>query len=168
MDKLVTPDPGLMFWTIVTFLALVGLLKRFAWGPLLAAIAEREARLKAEVAAARQAREESERIKNELSAHLAEAAARRQDVLDRAAKDGEAILAQFKAAAEEESRRLREKTSAELGREKERLVGELRREVAGLSVTAAERLLRRSVDPAVEKAVLDDFLKDIAQGGGRQ
>ena len=42
MERLVTPDPGLMFWTIVTFLALVALLKRFAWGPLLAAIAERE------------------------------------------------------------------------------------------------------------------------------
>jgi F-type H+-transporting ATPase subunit b len=168
MDKLVSPDPGLMFWTIVTFLALVALLKRFAWGPLLAAIAEREARLKAEAAAAKQARDDSERIKAELAAHLAEAQARRQEVLDRAAKDGEALLAQFKAAAEDESRRLREKTAAELGREKERLVGELRREVADLSVAAAERLLRRSVDPAVEKAVLDEFLKDIAKGGGRQ
>jgi F-type H+-transporting ATPase subunit b len=168
MDKLVTPDPGLMLWTIVTFLALVWLLKRFAWGPLLTAIAEREARLRAEAVAAKQAREESERIKAELAAHLAEAAARRQEVLDRAAKDGEAILAQFKVAAEEQSRQLREKTSAELGREKERLVGELRREVADLSITAAERLLRRSVDPSVEKAVLDDFLKDIAKGGGRQ
>jgi F-type H+-transporting ATPase subunit b len=168
MDKLVTPDPGLMLWTIVTFLALVWLLKRFAWGPLLSAIAEREAHLKAEAAAAQQARAESERIKNELSAHLAEAQARRQEVLDRAAKDGEAVLARFKAAAEEESRKLREKTAAELGREKERLVVELRREVADLSVTAAERLLRRSVDPAVEKAVLDDFLSDIKKGGRRQ
>jgi F-type H+-transporting ATPase subunit b len=168
MDKLVSPDPGLMFWTIVTFLALVWLLKRFAWGPLLTAIAEREARLKAEADAAQQARAESERIKDELAAHLAEAAARRQEVLDRAAKDGEAVLAQFKAAAEEQARQLREKTAAELGREKERLVVELRREVAELSVTAAERLLRRSVDPAVEKAVLDEFLKDVAKGGGRQ
>ena len=47
MDKLVTPDPGLMFWTIVTFLALAALLKRFAWGPLLTAIEEREVHLKA-------------------------------------------------------------------------------------------------------------------------
>ena len=168
MDKLVSPDPGLMFWTIVTFLALVALLKRFAWGPLLAAVAEREAGLKAAADAAKQARDESERIKAELAAQLAEAQARRQEVLARAAKEGEDLLAKFKTAAEEDSRRLREKTAAELGREKERLVGELRREVADLSVTAAERLLRRSVDPAVEKSVLDDFLKDIAKGGGRQ
>jgi F-type H+-transporting ATPase subunit b len=168
MDKLVTPDPGLMFWTIVTFLALVWLLKRFAWGPLLAAIAEREAGLRAQGAAAQKARDEAEGIKGELAAHLAEAKAHRQEVLDRAAKDGEAVLAQFKSAAEEESRKLREKTAAELGREKDRLIVELRREVADLSVTAAERLLRRSVDPSVEKAVLDDFLKEIDKGGRRQ
>jgi F-type H+-transporting ATPase subunit b len=168
MEKLVSPDPGLMFWTIVTFLALAALLKRFAWGPLLAAIATREAGLKAEAAAAKQARDDSERIKSELAAQLTEAGARREEVLARAAREGEALLAQIKTAAEEDARRLREKTSAELLREKERLVGELRREVAGLSVAAAEKLLRRSVDPAVEKAVLDDFLKEVSQGGDRR
>ena len=161
MDKLLSPDPGLMFWTVVTFLALVAILKRYAWGPLLAAISEREARLKADAAAAQAARDEAGRIKDELAAQLGAIEARRQDVLARAAKDGEAVLAQFKAAAEDDSRRLREKTLAELEREKERLIAELRREVADLSVAAAERLLRRSVDPAVEKAVLEDFLKDV-------
>ncbi|MCX5797232.1 MAG: F0F1 ATP synthase subunit B [Elusimicrobia bacterium] len=168
MDKLVTPDPGLMFWTIVTFLALVALLKRFAWGPLLSAIEEREVHLKAQAAAAKEARDEAERIKNEVAAALAESRAGRQEVLDRAAKDGEALLAKFRTAAEDETRKLREKTAAELGREKDRLVGELRREVADLSVLAAEKLLRRSVDPGVEKAVLDDFFKDISKGGRRQ
>ena len=168
MDKLVSPDPGLMFWTIVTFLALAALLKRFAWGPLLAAIAQREAGLRAEAEAAKQARADSERIKAELAAQLAEHQARRQEALAKAAREGEALLAKFKAAAEEDARRLRDKTAAELAREKERLVGELRREVAGLSLLAAEKLLRRSVDPAVEKAVLDDFLKEISQGGSRR
>jgi F-type H+-transporting ATPase subunit b len=157
-----------MFWTIVTFLALVAILKRYAWGPLLTAIAEREARLKADAAAAQAARDEAQRIKDELAAQLDAIEARRQEVLARAAKDGEAVLAKFKSSAEEESRKLREKTLAELDREKERLVAELRREVAALSVLAAEKLLRRSVDPAVEKAVLEDFLKDIAKGGRQQ
>ena len=53
-----------MFWTIVTFLALAAILKRYAWGPLLKAIAEREARLKADAAAAEAARAEAQRIKD--------------------------------------------------------------------------------------------------------
>ncbi|MDD5655924.1 MAG: F0F1 ATP synthase subunit B [Elusimicrobia bacterium] len=161
MDKLLTPDAGLMFWTVVTFLLLAALLRRYAWGPLLAVIAEREERLKAEAAAARLAREEAQRIQAELAAQLAQAAARREEVLARAAQDGEAVLTRFKSEAERQARELRDKTAAELAREKERLVRELRLEVAGLSVQAAEKLLRRSVDPAVEKQVLDDFLGDL-------
>jgi len=151
----------MMFWTIVTFLVLAAVLKRWAWGPLLFAIAEREARLKSDAAAAQAARDEAQRIKDELAAQLAGVESRRREVLAQAAKDGEAVLARFKAAAEKESRQMREKTAAELGREKERLVGELRRDVAELSVQAAEKLLRRSVDPSVEKRVLDEFLQSL-------
>jgi len=164
MDKLVTPDWGLMFWTLVTFGLLVLILKRYAWGPLLSAIAEREARLQADASAARSARDEAQRIKDELAAQLAASEARRQEVLARAAHEGEAVLAQFKASAEKETRDLRDKTLAELAREKERLLRDLRRDVADLSIAAAEKLLRRSVDPTVEKQVLDEFLKDLAQG----
>ena len=165
MDKLLAPDPGLMFWTLVTFGILVLLLKRFAWGPLLSAISERERRLKADADSARAARDEAQRIKDELSVQFAAIESRRQEVLARAARDGEEVLGRFKTEAEKQSRDLRDKTLAELGREKERLVRELRREVADLSVQAAEKLLRRSVDPAVEKQVLDEFLKDLERKG---
>jgi F-type H+-transporting ATPase subunit b len=165
MEKLVSPDPGLMFWTIVTFLALAAILKRFAWGPLLAAVAEREERLKADAAAAQSARDEARKIKDELSAQLSAVEARRQEVLARAAKDGEAVLARFKDTAEKEVQALRDKTTADLAAQKERLVRELRKDVADISVLAAEKLLRRSVDPAVEKVVLDDFLKDLERRG---
>ena len=155
-----------MLWTIVTFLALAAILKHYAWGPLLKAIAEREARLKADVAAAEAASAEAQRIKGELLERLAGVEARRQEVLAQASREGETVLARFKAAAEKEGRELRDKTLAELAREKERLSSELRRETAGLSVLVAEKLLRRSVDPSVEKSVLDDFLREI-EGRGR-
>ncbi len=154
-----------MLWTIVTFLALVVLLKRYAWGPLLTAIADREARLKSDADAAEAARAEAQRIKDELSGRLASVEARRQEVLDQAARDGEAVLSRFKETAQKESQELRDKTLAELAREKERLVRELRRETAELSVLAAEKLLRKSVDPAVEKKVLDEFLRDVEARG---
>ena len=167
MDKLVAPDPGLMIWTVVTFLALAVILKRYAWGPLLKAIAEREARLKADAAAAEAARAEAQRIKDELLERLAGVEARRQEVLAQASREGETVLSRFKAAAQKESQELRDKTLSELSREKERLVRELRRETAELSVLVAEKLLRRSVDPAVEKSVLDEFLRDIEARGSR-
>ncbi len=161
MDKLLSPDSGLIIWTIVTFVSLVFLLKKLAWGPLLAAIEEREARMKADADGARQAREQAERIKGELDEQMAGIQARSRELLAQAAREGESLRAQLKAAAEGDAQKIKDKTLAELADEKTRLVRELRKEVASLSILAAEKLMRKSVDDDVQKNVLDSFFRDM-------
>jgi F-type H+-transporting ATPase subunit b len=161
MDKLIVPDTGLMFWTIVTFVCLVVILKKTAWGPMLDAIAAREGRIKADREGAEKARAEAERIQKEFEAHMAGAQAKAKEMLASATKDGEALRARLKAEAEADAQAIKDKTMADLANEKNRLVGELRQEVAGLSVMAAEKLMRKSVDAGVQKTVLDGFFKDL-------
>jgi F-type H+-transporting ATPase subunit b len=161
MDKLLNPDTGLMIWTIVTFLSLVFILKTFAWGPLLHAIEDREARMKADKDAAEKARSEAERIQRELEAQLAGAASKSKELIAAATKDGETLRAKLKAEAEADAAAIKAKTSADLVAEKDKLVGELRKEVATLSVMAAEKLMRKTVDAGVQKTVLDGFFKDL-------
>lgn len=168
MDKLLNPDTGLLIWTIVTFVALVVILKLTAWGPLLHAIEEREAKLKADLDGAQAARAGAEKIKAELDAQIADMNAKTREMLAQAQKDAETLRSQLKASAEADSAKIREKTMADLAEEKERLVRDLRKEVAGLSVLAAERLLRKSVDEGVQKTVLEGFYKDLeSQKAGR-
>lgn len=161
MDQLLNPDTGLVIWTIVTFLVLVALLKMFAWGPLLHAIEEREHRLKADREGAEKARAEAERIQRELQEQMSGLQAKSRDMLAQAQKEAEALRASLKASAEADSAKIREKTMADLAEEKERLVRDLRKEVASLSVLAAERLMRKSVDEGVQKTVLEGFYKDL-------
>lgn len=161
MGELLTPDAGLIFWTIVTFLCLVAVLKFAAWGPLLHAVEEREARLKADREAAEKARAEAERIQKELEAHMAGVQSKAKDMLAAATKDGEALRAKLRSEAEADAQAIKDKTSAELAAEKNKLVADLRREVATLSVLAAEKLLRKSVDDGVQKNVLEGFFKDL-------
>lgn len=161
MDKLLNPDTGLLIWTIVTFLALVLILKIMAWGPLLHAIEEREARLKADREGAQAARAAAEKIQKDLEAQMADVSAKSRELLAQAQKDSDALRAQLKASAEADSAKIREKTMQELGEEKDRLVRDLRKEVAGLSLIAAERLMRKSVDDNVQKTVLEGFYKDL-------
>lgn len=161
MDKLLNPDTGLIIWTIVTFLCLVFILKAAAWGPLLHAIEDRENRIKADKDAAERARSEAERIQKELTAQMDGVQAKSRELLAQAQKDSDALRAQLKAAAEADSAKIREKTMQELGEEKERLVRDLRKEVAGLSILAAERLMRKSVDKGVQDTVLEGFYKDL-------
>lgn len=161
MEKLLQPDTGLMFWTIVTFLTMVFLLKTFAWGPLLRAIEERERHMKEEREAAEKARQEAQKIQADLEARLAGLEAKSREVLAQAQKDAEALRAKHSQEAKDEAERLMEKTRAALDEEKRRLVGELRKEVAELSVAAAEKLVRKSVDQNVRKTVLDQFFQDL-------
>ncbi len=161
MGELLTPDAGLIFWTIVTFLCLVAVLKFAAWGPLLHAVEAREARIKADREGAEKARAEAERIQKELEASMAGAQAKSKELLAAAAKDGEALRAKLKAEAEADAQALKDKTFAELAAEKNKLVADLRKEVATLSVLAAEKLMRKSVDDGVQKNVLEGFFKDL-------
>ena len=161
METLLNPDTGLILWTIVSFLVLVGLLGKFAWGPLLNAIEEREEAMKREREAAERARKDSERIQGELAAQLAGVEARTKELLANAGKKAESLRSRIKADAEAEAQALTERTKAQLEEEKRRLVSELRREVAGLSVLAAERLVQKSIDEGVRKNVMDQFLKEI-------
>lgn len=161
MDKLVQPDMGLIVWTIVTFLALVFILAKTAWGPLIAAIEEREKRMKDDLEGARSARDEADGIRKKLEAEISNLSAKGREMLAQAGKEGEALRAKLQASAEADAQKIKDKTLAELADEKERLVRELRKEVANLSVTAAERLMRKSVDDGVQKNVLDSFFKEL-------
>lgn len=161
MDKLLNPDTGMLVWTIVTFLALVMILKFTAWGPLLHAIEEREARLKAERDAAENARAAAEKLQKEIEAQMADLGAKTRELLNQAQKDSDSLRSKLKGEAEADSEKIRAKTMQELSDEKERLVRELRKEIATLSVSAAERLLRKSVDEGVQKSVLEGFYKDL-------
>lgn len=161
MDQLLKPDLGLIFWTIVTFLSLVFILKQFAWGPLLAAIEHREKGIKDDIEGAKAARVGAEKIKAEIDAEMEQLSAKGRELLAQAAKQAEILRAELKAAAESEAQKIKEKTLAELSEEKRRLVEGLRKEVAELSVLAAEKLMRKSVDDSVQKGVLDSFFKDL-------
>lgn len=167
MDKLLNPDPGIYVWTVVSFLILVGLLKAFAWEPLLRAVEDREEALRRDREGAEAARRDAERIQKELAEKLAGLDAQAQELLARAGREGESLREKLRQAAEDESRRLVEKTREQLAEEKARLVRELRGEVADLSVEVAERLLKRSVDPALRKKTLDEFLAEVDRRGGR-
>ena len=161
MDQLLNPDTGLMIWVIITFLCLVGILRMFAWGPLLGAIEAREGRIKADREGAEKARAEAERIQKDFESQMAGVAAKTKELLAAATKDGEALRARLKAEAEADAQAIKDKTMADLATEKNRLVGELRRETASLAVQAAEKLMRKTVDAGVQKTVLDGFFKDL-------
>ncbi|PCI34141.1 MAG: ATP synthase F0 subunit B [Elusimicrobia bacterium] len=161
MGDILNPDVGLAIFTIISFLILVVLLRVVAWGPLLAAIDARERGLRDERERAEKAREESEKIQQDLEKRLTGAAEEAKDLIAQATKDAEVLRQKLKGDAEGEAKDLVDKARVQLNDEKNKLVGELRQEVVTLSVSAAERLMKKSIDDAVQKTVLDDFFSQL-------
>ncbi len=166
MDRLVSFDPGLIIWTIVTFLLLAFILAKTAWRPILSALEERDRKVREDLEAAKRAREEAEEKRLEMEGRLSEIRDQSAEMLAKAAQEGEKLRHGLKAQAEAEIHKMKAGAKAELEQEKERLVADLRREIAGLSVMAAEKLLGRSVDGGIQREIVGSFLKDL-EGGGK-
>ena len=88
-NPLVQPDPGLFIWTILTFLVLLGLLAKFAWGPLLKALEERQETIRKSLDDADHAKQELERLQQESARIIAEARAEAQSIMVKSRADAE-------------------------------------------------------------------------------
>ena len=161
MDKLLTPDIGLTVWTVVTFLCVVFILGRYAWKPILAALESREARIRDDVRAAEESRKSAEAARQEFETRLAGAKAETRALLDQAEKDARLRGEELLKAARDEAARLALKTREELAEEQRRLVSDLRGEVISLAVGAAEKIMGKAVDKALQDKALRDASTEL-------
>jgi len=160
-NPLVTPDPGLFIWTIITFLVLVMLLAKFAWRPLLDALDRREKLIAKAIDDAEKARADLERVRQDATKILADARV-----------EGEALVARSRAAADRLGEELRQKASAEaagilkkaereIQLETTRAVEQVRREAVELSVAIASKILHRNVSAEDNRALIEDSLRQL-------
>lgn len=154
-------DPGLIIWTIVTFIILLFLLRLTAWKPILRALDQREERIRTSLDDAEKAREEADRILQENKKNLEQAEEQVQKIL----KEGRALAEKMRQdtinKANEESRRMIEHAKEQIEREKQEALKELRAEVAHLAIQAASKILDEKLDEKKHKEIVDKFIKDL-------
>jgi F-type H+-transporting ATPase subunit b len=161
MENLLNPDKGLIIWTIVTFAALVMLLSKVAWKPLLAALQEREEGIRKAIDDAAKARQAADELKAQYEQALAKAQDQATQMLSQAEAEAQKLRDERLRETEAEARRLTEQTKRQLEEEKSRLSRELRRDVADLSVRVAEKLLKHSVNAKEQETLVAGFMKDL-------
>lgn len=161
--SLLSPNVGLMFWITITFLLLMFLLRRYAWGPITGALAEREARIDESIRSAEKALEEARQIQADNEKARREAEQSAQKILREARESAESLRAEEIEKTREQIRRLQEQASAEIDREKQGALNELRTEVADLAIGAAEKILRESLDADRQRKLVETFLDDLPE-----
>ncbi len=164
MEALIKPEFGLMFWTISIFIILLILLSKMAWKPLIQAIEDRENNLRLERETAQKDREEAERIRKNLDEEFSDLKKNISLKLDEARKEGQRQREKILNEARDNAQSLLENSRRELNAEKEKLAKELRNDIAEISLKAAEKVLRKSVDASINKKIVADLISDIENG----
>lgn len=163
--NLLSPNGGLMFWTLLIFIALMFVLSRFAFKPLVAAVEAREAALEAAIRGAQQDREAASALLAEQTRQLEAARTEAQRYI----ADGRATAEKLKNSMLEETKaqqqEILERARRELENEKVRAIAEMRREAVDLALAGAGKVIERNLDNAGNRKLIDDFLVSLPKAG---
>lgn len=159
--SLLSPNPGLIFWTAVTFLLLLFLLKKLAWQPILTALDDREKNIKSAIERAEKAKEDAEKTLEENKKALQNAEVESDRIIKEGKEYAQKMKDEIVEKAHTEAKKMTENAKHEIEQEKQRALMALRDEVAELAVKGAEKIIRTNLDAEKQKAVIEGMLEDI-------
>ena len=155
---LLSPNTGLIVWTLITFGLVLLVLKKWAWGPLLAALDQRETRIREALEQADKARAEAQRAAEENEATLARAQVEAQAVIGKAREDAERIAREVRERAEADAQQLIEQARRTIDQARNQALQELRQQTAELAILAAGQLLETNLDDERNRKIANDFI----------
>ncbi len=156
-------EPGLMIWTIVTFLVTLLVLRKIAWGPLLKALDDRENRIDEALTKAEKARKEAEEAIAQARQDSAAALRKSDEMVKQAKVEGEKLRQKMIEDAKAESQKVVEDGLKRLQSEQRAALQEMRRETADLAIQAAAKLVRSSLNEEQQREIVDGFLRDLPE-----
>lgn len=158
--ELLTPHFGLIFWTLIAFVIVFLILKKFAWAPILKALHEREAAIADSIASAEKIKAEMALMKSEHEQVLAEAKAERSRILKEAKDVRDRIVNEAKEQAKAEARKIVEEAQAAINNQKMAALIEVKNLVGNLVIELAEKVLRKEMSNKTEQ---ETYIKKLAE-----
>lgn len=158
---------GLTVWTSIVFLALLGILWKYAWGPVLAAVEERERRIQHTLDEAANEREESAKLLAEHRQQMANARRQTQQLIAEGRDAGEKVRRDIEEEARVEGQALIERAREAIENEKEAALEGLRKDSVDLALAAAAKLMQESLDEAKDRELVMgyiDYLREPGEG----
>ncbi len=159
--SLLSVNWGLAFWTVLTFLLLLFILKKFAWKPILTALDEREKKIQDSLETAERSKNEAQAMIDENKKNIARAEEEAQKIL----REGRAFAEKLKTELVEKNKAEAEKilteAQAEIERKKQEAFEQLKNQVADLSLQVAEKILRQNLNKESNKDLVQKYLEDL-------
>lgn len=159
--NLITPDFGLFFWQTITFCIVLFILGKFAWGPIMSSLKEREESISDALEAAEKAKAEMATLKAANEALLQEARLERDKMLREAQTVATNLLNEAKDRAAKEGALLLENARKGIETEKNAALAEVKNHAVSIALEVAEKILKRELkDNDAQKALVSEYLKE--------
>lgn len=159
---LLSPDFGLIFWTVLIFLLTFLILRKFAWKPILNMLGEREKNIADSIETAERIKSEMSQMKLEHEQVLAEAKAERSRILKEAKEVKDQIISEAKEQAKVEARKIVEAAQVAINNQKMAALTDVKNQVGNLVIEVAEKVLRRELaDKQVQRQYISQLTDEI-------
>ena len=158
---LVSPSLGLMIWTLLAFGITLYLLNKLAFPRIAEALDRRRVAIQESIDSAQRAKRDADELLEEYRARLREAREQAEDIVARARKAADNLREETKAEATQQREQLLAQTRRDIEHETRRALEELRKEVADLTVTATEKITRKSLDEEDHRRLIEEALSEV-------
>jgi F-type H+-transporting ATPase subunit b len=158
---LLNVDWTLFVATVVAFAVFAGILAKFAWGPLLKIVDDREKSIREQVDSAEKAAADAKATLAQHQELLRGAGRERDELLARAGKDAEALRSELQAKARADADAVLARAREQMQREKDQVLAELRAQVADIAIEAASRIVKSSLSDDAQRKLVDDYIKEL-------
>jgi len=160
-SSLLSLDVTLLWSTVVLFALFAWVLGKFAWGPLLKIVDEREKGIRTSVESAETAAAEAKDLLAKHQEMLRGAGREREEILARALKEADTVRGDIVEKARSDAERIAGHAREQVEREKNEAIGELRAQVADIAVEAASKIVKSSLTPEAQKKLVDDYITSL-------
>lgn len=156
--EILTIEPGLIIWEVIAFTGLLIVLWRFAWGPLLSILDERDKTIRNSLETAERTRIEAEEMLEDYKKQMAEAKLEAQEIIDKARQLGETANQEIIEEAKEQADKMIARTKEEIVYERDQAVRQLQKEMADLTIGLASKVINKSLSKEDHLDLIDKYL----------
>ncbi|MGD1006840.1 MAG: F0F1 ATP synthase subunit B [Ignavibacteriaceae bacterium] len=161
--SLIDVNPGVAVWTLVTFVVLLVVLKKFAWKPILTALEQRENAIRESLEKAEKAKEDAQKVLDQNQVNLAKAEEESKQILNQSRAYAEKLKEQIVQESKIQAKKLIEEAAAEIERKKDAAFDELKSQVVEIAINAAEKILRENLDKETQTKIVNKYIGEITK-----
>ena len=160
--RLLTPELGLLFWTLLAFLIVFFVLRKFAWGPILNSLDQREKNIAGSLETAERVKREMAQLKSENEELMAKAREERSAMLKEARDTKDRIVAEAKEQAKVEANKIILDAQQQINAQKMAAITDVKNEVGKLVIEVTEKVLRRELsNPQAQEAHIKGMVDEV-------